>query len=79
MLLSVLLSVYMLLYLVWHLVTAFFTDFGAQYVSPTGARQFTGVLLFNVSGYLVMIAWAAVLRKKRRQSRLFVHCFVRSV
>ena len=76
MLLSVMLSIYMLFYLAWHLVTAFFTDFGAQYVSPTGAKQFTGVLLFNVSGYLAMIAWAAVLRKTRRQSRLFVHCFV---
>lgn len=76
MLLSVMLSIYMLFYLAWHLVTAFFTDFGAQYVSPTGATQVTGVLLFNLSGYLVMIAWAVLLRKTRRQSRFFVHCFV---
>jgi len=76
LLLSVLLFIYMSFYLVWHLVTAFFTDFGAQYVSPAGAGQLSWVLLFNLSGYLLLIFWASLLRKSRRQSPLFVHCFV---
>jgi len=76
LLLSVLLFIYMSFYLVWHLVTAFFTDFGAQYVSPAGAGQLSWVLLFNLSGYLLLIFWASLLRKSRRQSPLFVHSFV---
>ncbi len=67
---------YMFFYLAWHLITVSMTDFGSYYVSPQGAQQLTGVLLFNISGYLLLILWGALLRKADSHSRLYVNAFV---
>lgn len=68
LLLSVLLWGYMGLVYLWHLFTVNFTEFATQFVSAEGAEVMGQVMLFNQVGWLVLIAWGALLRRIKRHS-----------
>jgi diguanylate cyclase (GGDEF)-like protein len=76
LLLSVLLWGYMGLVYLWHLFTVHFTDFARQFVSAEGAEVMNQVMILNQVGWLGLIAWGSLLRRRERHSRYYPVAFM---
>lgn len=71
LLLSVLTGLLMLGFLGWLLVTRYYTTFGEQFLSASGAELARHIFLFNVTGWVVLIGWGIVLHQRKRHSTVY--------
>ena len=76
LLLSVLLWGYMFFICVWHQVTVHLTEFGRNYVSSQGTAMLNSVVLINLLGWALLLAWGGWLRHKSRHSRIYPNVFL---
>ncbi len=76
LLLSVLLWGYMFFICVWHQVTVHLTEFGRNYVSSQGTAMLNSVVLINLLGWALLLAWGGWLRHENRHSRIYPNVFL---